>query len=89
VVTGLADATKSTIRLSGTLLTLFEKTVKGSLFGSGNPYRDIPKMIDLYQAGTLRLDELVTTRYRLDEINQGYRDLEDGKNIRGVVIHEH
>ncbi len=69
------------------MLTLFEKTIKGSLFGSGNPQRDIAKMIDLYQAGQLKLDELVTAQYSLDQVNQGYADLVAGKNIRGVVVH--
>ena len=89
VITGLADPARTTIQLSGGVLTLFEKTVKGTLFGSGNPQRDILKMLDLYQAGRLHLDELITTRYRLDQVNEGYRDLEDGKNIRGVIVHEH
>jgi S-(hydroxymethyl)glutathione dehydrogenase/alcohol dehydrogenase len=87
VVTGLANPAKLTVHVSGGVLTLFEKTIKGSLFGSGNPQRDILKMLDLYQAGTLKLDELVTQRYSLDQVNQGYADLVAGKNIRGVVVH--
>jgi S-(hydroxymethyl)glutathione dehydrogenase/alcohol dehydrogenase len=87
VVTGLADPAKLTVHVSGGVLTLFEKTIKGSLFGSGNPQRDIIKMIDLYQAGQLKLDELVTAQYSLDQVNQGYADLVAGKNIRGVVVH--
>ncbi|MFF9040571.1 NDMA-dependent alcohol dehydrogenase [Streptomyces sp. NPDC014892] len=89
VVIGMGDPSKATVQLSGTLLTLQQKTVKGSLFGSVNPSYDIPRMLDLYQAGQLRLDELVTGRYSLDQINEGYRDLQDGKNIRGVIVHEH
>jgi S-(hydroxymethyl)glutathione dehydrogenase/alcohol dehydrogenase len=50
---------------------------------------DIPKLIGLYQAGKLKLDELVTKTYTLDEVNQGFEDMLGGKNIRGVVIHEH
>jgi len=46
-------------------------------------------MLDLYRAGRLKLDELVTSTYKLDEVNQGYQDLLDGKNVRGVLIHEH
>jgi len=80
---------KQTIHLSGALMTLFQKTVKGTLFGASNPMRDITKMLDLYQAGQIKLDELVTKQYKLDEINQGYDDLLAGKNIRGVIIHEH
>jgi NDMA-dependent alcohol dehydrogenase len=87
VVTGLANPAKLTVHVSGAVLTLFEKTIKGSLFGSGNPQRDIIKMLDLYQAGTLKLDELVTSRYTLDQVNQGYADLVAGKNIRGVLLH--
>ena len=37
----------------------------------------------------LKLDELITRRYKLDDVNQGYQDMLDGKNIRGVIIHEH
>ena len=89
VITGLADPYKVTVQLSGAILTLYEKTVKGSLFGSGNPVHDIPKLLGMYQAGRLKLDELITKRYTLDQINEGYQDLLDGKNIRGVIIHEH
>ncbi len=89
VVTGLADPAKKTIHVSGGELTLFEKRIRGALFGGGNPFEDIPRMIDLYRSGHLKLDELITKRYRLEEINQGYQDLLDGKNIRGVLIHDH
>lgn len=89
VITGLADAKKQTVHLSGALMTLFEKTVKGSLFGSGNPMREITKMLGLYRTGDLKLDELITKKYKLDEINQGYDDLLAGRNVRGVMVHEH
>jgi NDMA-dependent alcohol dehydrogenase len=88
VITGLADPTKVNIELNSSMLTLFEKTVKGSLFGSGDPFNDIPLMVRLYQAGDLKLDELITSTYTLDEVNQGYQDLEDGKNIRGVIRYD-
>jgi len=85
VVTGLADPTKNTIELPGAILTLFEKRIQGSLFGSGDPFSDIPRMVELYQSGDLKLDELITTTYTLDQINEGYQVLLDGKNIRGVI----
>ena len=88
VVTGLADPSKTTIELPGALLTLFEKTIKGSLFGSGDPFHDIPKMVELYQSGDLKLDELVTKTYTLEEVNEGYDDLVAGKNIRGVIKYD-
>ena len=40
----------------------------------------------MYQAGKLKLDELITNTYTLDEINQGYDDMRNGKNIRGVIV---
>jgi Zn-dependent alcohol dehydrogenase len=46
-------------------------------------------MIDLYRAGDIKLDELITRKYSLDEVNQGYDDLLAGKNIRGVLVHQH
>jgi S-(hydroxymethyl)glutathione dehydrogenase/alcohol dehydrogenase len=87
VVTGLSDPTKNTIELPGAILTLFEKRVQGSLFGSGDPFHDIPRMVELYQSGDLKLDELITSTYTLDQINQGYQDLLDGKNVRGVIVY--
>ena len=60
MVTGLSDPTKNTIELPGAILTLFEKRVQGSLFGSGDPFHDIPRMVELYQSGDLKLDELIT-----------------------------
>ncbi|HYT09714.1 MAG TPA: NDMA-dependent alcohol dehydrogenase [Mycobacteriales bacterium] len=88
VVTGLADPAKTTIELSGAILTLFEKRIQGSLFGSGDPFHDIPRMVELYRSGDLKLDELITQTYTLDQVNQGYQDLLDGKNIRGVIRYD-
>jgi alcohol dehydrogenase (nicotinoprotein) len=88
VVTGLANPAKLTVQLSGGMLTLYEKTIKGCQFGSANPQYDIPRLLRLYNAGQLKLHELITTRYRLEDVNQGYDDLRDGKNIRGVIVYE-
>ncbi|MQA84826.1 MAG: NDMA-dependent alcohol dehydrogenase [Streptosporangiales bacterium] len=67
----------------------YQRRIQGALFGNANPLYDIPKLLGLYRAGDLKLDELITQRYRLDQVNDGYRDLLGGKNIRGVIIHEH
>ncbi|MGQ0840176.1 NDMA-dependent alcohol dehydrogenase [Actinokineospora sp.] len=88
VVTGLANPEKLTVHISGGVLTLFGKTIKGTLFGSANPQYDIPRLLRLYDSGHLKLDELVTTQYTLDQVNEGYQDLRDGKNIRGVILHD-
>jgi alcohol dehydrogenase (nicotinoprotein) len=66
----------------------YQRRIQGHVFGMCNPLYDIPRLLGLYRAGQLKLDELITRRYRLDEINQGYKDLGDGKIIRGVIIHD-
>jgi S-(hydroxymethyl)glutathione dehydrogenase/alcohol dehydrogenase len=88
VITGLSDPAKLTVHVSGSVMTLYEKTVRGALFGSANPQYDIVKMLELYRSGAVKLDELVTKHYKLDEVNQGYDDLQAGKNIRGVILHD-
>ncbi len=88
VITGLGDLVSNNIQINSSMLTLMEKRIQGSLFGSGDPFHDIPLMVQLYQAGDLKLDELITQTYTLDQINQGYQDMLDGKNIRGVILYD-
>jgi alcohol dehydrogenase (nicotinoprotein) len=64
-----------------------QKTIKGNVFGMCNPPSDILRQIDLYRAGKLKLDEMITRRYPLDEINTAVDDLLAGRNIRGVIVH--
>jgi S-(hydroxymethyl)glutathione dehydrogenase/alcohol dehydrogenase len=75
------------IRLNLGNLGYWQKTIKGVLGGNLNLRWDVHRLISLYRTGDLKLDELVTTRYRLEEIPQGYQDMLDGKNIRGIVVH--
>jgi len=85
VVTNLHRATETQVAMSALDLTLFEKQVRGSLFGSSNPRADIPRMLELYRSGKLKLEELRTGTYTLDEINVGYDDMRNGRNLRGVI----
>lgn len=85
VLTGIADPAALTVRVSGSDMVFNEKVIRGCQFGSSNPQYDIVKLLRLYDAGELKLDELITKRYRLDQINEGYQDLRDGKNIRGII----
>lgn len=66
-----------------------ETKLIGTWYGSARPRIDFPRMIELTMAGKLKVNELISRRYTLDQINEGYQDLLDGKNIRGVMIHEH
>jgi S-(hydroxymethyl)glutathione dehydrogenase/alcohol dehydrogenase len=85
VVTAIAPMTQTTASINLFELAMWNKEVKGVIFGSGNPRFDIPNLLSLYKAGQLKLDELITNTYTLDQINDGYQDMRDGKNIRGVI----
>jgi Zn-dependent alcohol dehydrogenase len=87
VVTGVGDMTEVGLPISPAMLVLMQKRIQGSLFGESSPSKDILRMLAMYQAGTLKLDELVTNTYTLDTINEGYADMHAGKNLRGVLIH--
>jgi S-(hydroxymethyl)glutathione dehydrogenase/alcohol dehydrogenase len=88
VVTAIAPIQQMDVKLNLHLMTLFQKQLRGSIFGSANPRADIPKLLGLYQEGLLKLDELVTRTYKLEDVNQGYQDLRDGKNIRGLILYD-
>ena len=75
--------------LPGGILIGYHRKMQGSLFGGANPLYDIPMILSLWHEGRIKLSELITKKYSLDEINEGYQDLMDGKNIRGVLVHEH
>lgn len=62
-----------------------EKTLTGSYFGSCVPRIDFPRMLELYKAGRLKLDELITHRYKIGEAAQAFADLESGRNARGII----
>jgi S-(hydroxymethyl)glutathione dehydrogenase/alcohol dehydrogenase len=88
VVTNIHPTVEQSVAVPGAMLTLFEKQLIGSLFGSANIRKDIPALLELYTQGQLDLDTLVTNTYTLDEINQGFEDMRNGKNIRGVLIYD-
>lgn len=84
VVVGLAPR-GSRITLSATSF-LNEKGIIGSVYGSARQRADMPMLVDLYLAGRLKLDELITRSYALEEINQAFDDLRSGRLARGVVV---
>jgi NDMA-dependent alcohol dehydrogenase len=89
VLTGLGRfADDTSIPVSVRDVVLYQKRLQGALFGACSPSRDIPALLDLYRQGRLKLDELITTRYSLDEINKGYDDMRNGRNIRGVIVYD-
>jgi S-(hydroxymethyl)glutathione dehydrogenase/alcohol dehydrogenase len=62
-----------------------EKTLTGSYFGSCVPQVDFPRMLGLYAAGRLKLDELISRRYSIEEAPAAFADLASSKNARGVI----
>lgn len=85
VIVGTADLDLSSIEVSPSALVSQHKSIVGSVYGSSNPQRDAMRYLDLYRAGRLSLDAMVTKTYRLDDINAGFEDLLAGRNVRGVV----
>lgn len=67
-------------------ITFGERTLTGSFFGSARPREDFPRLIGLYRSGQLKLDEMVTRTYRIDEAPQAFDDLAQGRNARGVIV---
>ncbi len=85
VVTSMGRLEDSDVKMNSFLLSMLQKTVKGCIFGGGNARQDAPRLLQLYKSGQLNLDDMVTRSYSLEEINQGYQDMLDGKNIRGII----
>jgi S-(hydroxymethyl)glutathione dehydrogenase/alcohol dehydrogenase len=64
---------------------LSQKEIVGNVFGGCNPHADLPRLLNLYRSGDLKLKELVTKTYSLEEVNAGYDDLLNGKILRGMI----
>ncbi|GAC1395335.1 MAG: NDMA-dependent alcohol dehydrogenase [Mycobacterium sp.] len=85
VVTAIGSMLETEVSLNLAMLTLMQKNLQGTIFGGGNPHFDIPQLLTMYKAGKLNLDDMITSQYKLEQINEGYQDMLDGKNIRGVI----
>jgi S-(hydroxymethyl)glutathione dehydrogenase/alcohol dehydrogenase len=85
VMTAIGSMLDTNVTLNLAMLTLMQKNLQGTIFGGGNPYHDIPLLLSMYKAGKLNLDDMVTRQYKLEQINDGYRDMLEGRNIRGVI----
>jgi NDMA-dependent alcohol dehydrogenase len=85
VLTGMTSQTTSSVKVNLQDFILLNKNLVGTVFGSCNPKADIARLARLYQTGQLQLDEMITKRYRLDEVNDAYADLLNGKIVRGVI----
>ena len=85
VIVGVAPSTDNTTFRSASM-TFEENTITGSYFGTSRPRFDIPRILDLHLAGKLKLEELITRRYTIEEAAQAFDDLAAGRNARGVIV---
>ena len=85
VVVGIAHA-RETITLNAFGIPYYEKRLLGCWYGSADVHADVPKLLALYAAGRLKLDELVTRTYRLEEVNRAFEDMAAATTARGVIV---
>ncbi|OXM19403.1 alcohol dehydrogenase [Rhodococcus erythropolis] len=85
VVTAMGHLTDMDVKLNLFLMSMLQKDLQGNIFGGGNARQDVPNLLAMYKAGKLNLDDMVTRTYTLEGVNDGYQDMLDGKNIRGVI----
>ena len=76
------------VTIPGVMLALEEKSLLGCLYGSANPRRDMPRLLDLYMLGKLKIDELVSRRIRLEDVNAAFDAMEKGEVARSVIVYE-
>ena len=85
IVVGVSPMTEM-VTLPALMMPFQEKVLTGSMYGSARPHLDFPKLLSLYKSKKLKLDELVTQTYPIDEAPQAFEDLEKGANARGVIV---
>jgi alcohol dehydrogenase len=85
VLTGMTSQLTRSVNIDLQDFILMNKTLAGTIFGSCNGKADIARFARLYETGQLQLEEMITRRYRLDDVNDAYADLLNGEIIRGVI----
>lgn len=84
VVVGVSDE-NAELTIKPVWMMRHAKTLKGCAYGSARPQVDFPRIVDLYMEGRIKLDELITRRFGLDEINEAFRAMEAGEVARGIL----
>jgi S-(hydroxymethyl)glutathione dehydrogenase/alcohol dehydrogenase len=85
VLAAMGSMLENQVTLNLAMSAMMQKNLQGTIFGGGNPHHDIPQLLSMYKAGRLNLDDMVTRQYQLEQINEGYADMLEGRNIRGVI----
>jgi alcohol dehydrogenase/S-(hydroxymethyl)glutathione dehydrogenase/alcohol dehydrogenase len=86
VITAITPDTVKEIAIPPLELFVTQKAIMGAVYGFASPRLQIPELLALYRKGDLKLRELITRSYPLDQVNKGYADLEAGENLRGVIV---
>jgi alcohol dehydrogenase (nicotinoprotein) len=82
---GVAPHTQKSVELDAMNITLYQRTVGGTCYGGRSPFEMVPQIMKLYRSGIVKLDELITRYYSLDDINDAFADMLAGKNISGCI----
>ena len=85
VCTAVAPSAALDAKISLFDLNMSDKALLGTLYGSTSPRVQIANLLSLYRDGKLPLEKVISKRYQLDEINEGYKDMEEGRTVRGVI----
>jgi S-(hydroxymethyl)glutathione dehydrogenase/alcohol dehydrogenase len=85
VVTAISPFHAMDVQLNLFNLAMFNQAILGTVFGSQSPRVQVPNLLNLYESGALKIDELITQEYTLDQVQQGYDDQGAGTIVRGVV----
>ena len=89
VLTGLGNVGETLNGINMFDLAMMQKRIQGTVYGGWSPRVAVPMLLELYRDKKIKLDELITNRYTIDQINEAFDDMHSGKNIRGIIIHEH
>lgn len=89
VITALGNHAEELSGINLFDLAMMQKRIQGNVYGGWSPRVAVPILLDMYKNKKLKLDELITKKYKLEEINEAFADMHAGKNLRGVIIHEH
>ncbi len=82
---GIAPLAQKIVELNTLEMSLFQKSAIGCCYGAASPFEMVPQLLEMYKAGHIKMDELITKEYRLEQINEAYADMLAGKNICGVI----
>jgi len=85
VIIGVPE-TGATVPMDVRPLVTGERVIRGSSYGSARTREDLPRLVNLYLAGKLKVDQLITRRYGLDEANEAFRALAAGELARGLIV---